>query len=390
MNKIWKKAAALTMALAMLGSASALAACDNDPGDDDTHEHTFADAWTYDDTYHWHAATCGDTAEVKDKAEHDWEISSETEEEIVYTCECGATRTHEHTFAAGWTYDETDHWHAATCGDDVVSGKAAHTFGAAAADGSQTCTVCGYVHIEGHTHTFSEEWTYDENSHWHAATCGHDLRADEGPHALETVKEGSKTTTRCTVCGMSSSQYILEAERTYMAELNGAGYSGGAVGKNCAVEDYDENGDNRGDLGASGGYYVSYAYVKGFTLTFEFDSDRAVDDAVLIVRISSESGNPLELTDDEYLIQVNGEKVAYSGVSLPPAPNKLPFTDAIRIEGVHLQEGYNTIELITNNEIGMGGTMYETAPMVDCIKIETSAELDNAPYDVENFPPLYQ
>ena len=38
----------------------------------------------------------------------------------------------------------------------------------------------------------------------------------------------------------------------------------------------------------------------------------------------------------------------------------------------------------------MGGTMYATAPMVDCIKIETSAVLDNAPYDVENFPPLYQ
>ena len=383
MNKTWKRAAALTVALAMLGSVSALAACS-------THEHTFADTWTYDETYHWHAATCDDTDEVRDRAEHEWVVSSETEDRIVYSCGCGATRTHDHTFAENWTYDETDHWHAATCGDDAVSGKAAHTFGTAAADGSQTCSVCGYVHIEGHTHTFSDEWSYDEDSHWHAATCGHDLRADEGPHTIETVKEGSMTTTRCTVCGMSSSQYVLEAERTYMAELSGAGYSGGAVGKNCAVEDYDENGDNQGDMGASGGYYVSYAYVKGFTLTFEFDSDRDVEDAVLIVRISSESGNTMELTDEDYLIHVNDEKVAYEGISLPPAPDKLPFTDAIRIEGIHLKEGYNTIKLITNNEIGMGGTMYATAPMVDCIKIETSAVLDNAPYDVENFPPLYQ
>lgn len=32
--------------------------------------HTFADTWTYDQTYHWHAATCGHTNLVADKAEH--------------------------------------------------------------------------------------------------------------------------------------------------------------------------------------------------------------------------------------------------------------------------------------------------------------------------------
>ena len=46
-----------------------------------------------------------------------------------------------------------------------------------------------------HTHTFSDEWSYDETTHWHAATCQHaDLRADEAPHTLvmnadETVEE---------------------------------------------------------------------------------------------------------------------------------------------------------------------------------------------------------
>lgn len=36
----------------------------------DAHEHTFSSEWTYDGTYHWHAATCEHKDEVSDKAEH--------------------------------------------------------------------------------------------------------------------------------------------------------------------------------------------------------------------------------------------------------------------------------------------------------------------------------
>lgn len=36
---------------------------------------------------------------------------------------------------------------------------------------------------EKHQHTFSPEWTYDENQHWHAATCEHkDLKSEVGEH----------------------------------------------------------------------------------------------------------------------------------------------------------------------------------------------------------------
>ncbi len=48
---------------------------------------------------------------------------------------------HEHSFATAWTYDETDHWHAATCEhEDQVSGKAAHTF-----RNGLKCDVCDYT-----------------------------------------------------------------------------------------------------------------------------------------------------------------------------------------------------------------------------------------------------
>lgn len=389
--KIWKRAAALTLALAMAGGTAALAAC-APTEEPEEHQHTFATEWTYDETDHWHAATCGHTDQVADKAAHEWTVESETDTEIVYTCICGATQTHEHAFAESWTYDETNHWHAATCGDDAVSEMGAHTYGEPDADGGRTCTVCGYVHFEGHTHTYADEWSYNDTNHWHEATCGHDLRADEGAHTFETVKDGIATSSVCTVCGYASSEYVLEAERTYLNDLSGAGYSGGAVGLAVAVEDYDTDGNNQGDLGASGGYYVSYAYVNGFTLTFEFDSDRAVDDATVVLRISTESQNPMVLSDEQYLVEVNGTAVAYDGINLGPVPSggKAPFGDYVTIEGVSLVEGYNTIKLITNNDIGMGGTMYATAPMVDCIKIKTSAVLDNTAYDIENFPPLYQ
>lgn len=45
-----------------------------------------------------------------------------------------------------------------------------------------------------HTHTYASTWSYDENKHWHAATCEHtDLRSEEAAH---TLGEDGK----CTVC----------------------------------------------------------------------------------------------------------------------------------------------------------------------------------------------
>lgn len=53
----------------------------------------------------------------------------------------GSTSTpeeHTHTFASEWSSDATHHWHAATCGHDVVSDKAEHTL-----DEHGFCKVCG-------------------------------------------------------------------------------------------------------------------------------------------------------------------------------------------------------------------------------------------------------
>ena len=46
---------------------------------------------------------------------------------------------------------------------------------------------------ETHTHTFETEWKYDDNNHYHEATCGHNIKDNEELHNLETtiIKEAT-------------------------------------------------------------------------------------------------------------------------------------------------------------------------------------------------------
>lgn len=48
----------------------------------------------------------------------------------------------------------------------------------------------------GHEHTFADKWSYDDENHWHAATCEHtDQKSAVGPHVDE---DGNH---KCDVCG---------------------------------------------------------------------------------------------------------------------------------------------------------------------------------------------
>ncbi|MDY4819576.1 MAG: InlB B-repeat-containing protein [Bacilli bacterium] len=134
-----------------------------------------------------------------------------------------SSETHEHTYSSSWTYDSTYHWHESTCGHDVVSGKAEHTFkdkvtSATYESGgytTHTCTVCGYSYIDNQTnkltHNYSTEWSHDEHSHWHACTdSGYEnLKNDEEGHCFQdkvtpaTYESGGYTTHTCTICSYS-------------------------------------------------------------------------------------------------------------------------------------------------------------------------------------------
>ena len=245
-------------------------------------DHTYSRKWSYDENSHWHAATCPHKDLRADEAAHTPNSSGYCTVcgkmfviEVpgrAATCEVSGRRSYyrvgtqnyedkectkritdlknwqktsgyipvlDHTYSDEWTYDENTHWHAATCEHKNRRGdEAAHI-----PDDNGFCKVCGSPGLveypgeaatceeAGHLayykfggkcyqdkectkeikdldnwlktdgfipmtdHTYSKNWTSDENSHWHAATCPHkDLRADEAAHTQDNRGY-------CTVCG---------------------------------------------------------------------------------------------------------------------------------------------------------------------------------------------
>ena len=90
-----------------------------------------------------------------------------------------------------------------------------------------TCTNFGTTVVEiptdVHEHTYSTEWSYDEENHWHATTCGHEGGKDKNSHEFDewTVKtpateeaEGIETAT-CTICGYEKTRKIDKLQHTH-------------------------------------------------------------------------------------------------------------------------------------------------------------------------------
>ncbi|MCR5309066.1 MAG: 5'-nucleotidase C-terminal domain-containing protein [Bacilli bacterium] len=142
------------------------------------------------------------------------------------------TKDHVHKYADTWSTNETHHWHAATCShSNLASDYGTHVFNewsitkpaTSTEEGEETriCSICGYtetkvINIVGHEHTYASEWSYDSNKHWHAATCGHDLKSNEGNHNLSewtteipaTVTQDGKEFRSCSICGYKEERKI--------------------------------------------------------------------------------------------------------------------------------------------------------------------------------------
>lgn len=171
-----------------------------------------------------------------------------------------------------------------------------------------------------------------------------------------------------------SETYTFEAEYAVLP-TDGAGWSGGMGGVSPDLD---------GDFNASNGYFVVGMYKKGSSLTFKVDADKAVEDAKLVARFSNEDPAGLlnidgkksyTLTSEDYLIKVNGTAIDYNDITFNNIKTTNKFMDYTIAKGLSLKQGENTIELICNNDQSMGGTTLGTAPIVDCIKITTTASL---------------
>ena len=254
--------------------------------------HTYSTEWTYDETNHWHKATCEHTDEKGDLGPHRWDDGKITKDaghavngEKLYTCvDCGYQKTevipgqaHEynqmvpddkylaaaatcttpaqyyyscvcglagtetfsygeakgHTFADKWSYNELQHWRAATCehtnekvqvGDHIWNPGVITTQPTATTKGvkTYTCSVCGATKTEEvepstHQHTFSTAWQGNSTYHWHPATCEHtNVVSGLGEHNWNAgvvnvwpthTTTGQKTYT-CQTCGATKTETL--------------------------------------------------------------------------------------------------------------------------------------------------------------------------------------
>ncbi len=186
-----------------------------------------------------------------------------------------------------------------------------------------------------------------------------------------------------TVYAQWSKDHIFEAEHLDFSDFFGWGFSGNATGTDAILHDTD------GSAAASNGYFISFLYDEDITLEFEITSDRAISEVTLILRLSGEikdffiqshktPGNPDQ--EPVYKVMVNETQLTYPNIYFGDVPGQQegivkPFEDFVISTTVSLVEGVNSIKLITANKLGMGGTMWATAPMVDCLKLNTYANL---------------
>ena len=152
---------------------------------------------------------------------------------------CGSS--HVHSYTKAYLFDENNHWKGALCEHkDEVLDKGPHIFGdwdvtkeattTTTGSKSKTCTVCGYTKTEKidkiaqtHVHTYSAEWSNDETSHWHAATCEHTTeKKDVGNHSFNnwnidiaaTEAAEGKESRSCSVCSYKEERTIEKLKPT--------------------------------------------------------------------------------------------------------------------------------------------------------------------------------
>lgn len=159
-----------------------------------THTHTYSDDWAHDANNHWHAATCEHTEEKDDSSAHvDFDKNG-----VCDVCGYDADHTHTYQAEAEWTSNENQHWHAATCGHNVDSLNAADHVDE---NNDGVCDVCAYT--PNHTHIFSQSWNTDGENHWHVALCEHDVISDKAAHTANAAGF-------CSICGVRMENQTIQ------------------------------------------------------------------------------------------------------------------------------------------------------------------------------------
>ena len=169
------------------------------------HSHTWAGAWTTNDTHHWHECTAAgcpitDDAGKDSYAAHAGGTATCTDKAVCDACGSPYGELAGHDFTGDYLSDADGHWHQCkNC--TATDSKAAHAYDD---DQDTTCGDCGYVRTldPSHTHAWSGDWTTNDTHHWHACTaagCPVTDDAQKDGYAAHTYDDDQDDT--CNDCG---------------------------------------------------------------------------------------------------------------------------------------------------------------------------------------------
>lgn len=203
----------------------------------------------------------------------------------------------------------------------------------------------------------------------------------------------------------------LEAEKVDFTGKKGQGTSTNSVEEQMIYgQKFVGDGTGAGDSFVSNGLFVRELYYNGAFLEFEFDVDKDVEGAIIVLRVSSESYEFMTtkelngksynyLGDQEFRIIVNSfdknDSLKYGGLYIPMAnlvekedlsAKKTPFENMEISVRVNLSEGTNRIILLVDNNNNHGGTFHAEAPMIDCMYIYADAEITQNDFGFDTMP----
>lgn len=168
--------------------------------------------------------------------------------------------------------------------------------------------------------------------------------------------------------------YVFEAEDTDLTNKVGPAFSG-TCSENGMIVPAPAN------RGCSNDRFVSYLYRNGNSLEFYVAADEDLNDVTIYARLSAELRD-FTYTPENFKFYLNDEELKYAPIVFTNVPQNddpaaaldcLDFKDFVIATKVNLKKGQNLIRLVTENSIAMEGTTLEAAaPIVDCIKIETT------------------
>ena len=222
------------------------------------HEHTWSKEWESDETYHWHECTVTDPAcdipeGINDSkngySKHVYDDDTDDECNVChYKREITppSPSEHTHTWDTKWSGDSAHHWHDCTSPDCDLSYDMNDENGYGEHDYNENgvCSVCGYIQspTPGHVHSWSTEWSNDDNYHWHNCT------ATEPECDIPADKNDSKD-------GYSAHSY-----GEWVIDQDATAYENGARHRDCTLCEYRQSesipatgGGSSGGNGSSGG-----------------------------------------------------------------------------------------------------------------------------------------